>query len=65
MSSMTARVGAGSGEVPGRTLFSRLPVCSKGVALSWRASWPGAVARRGSRRVCVQLEIALPVLAGK
>ena len=65
MSSMTARVGAGSGEVPGRTLFSRLPVCSKGVALSWRASWPGAAARRGSRRVCVQLEIALPVLAGK
>ena len=28
MSSMTARVGAGSGEVPGRTLFSRLPVSS-------------------------------------
>ena len=26
MSFQTARAGAGSGEVPGRTLFSRLPV---------------------------------------
>ena len=30
MSSMTARSGAGSGEVPGRTLSLRLPACSDG-----------------------------------
>jgi NAD(P)-dependent dehydrogenase (short-subunit alcohol dehydrogenase family) len=52
MSFQAAWAGAGSGEVPGRALFLRLPAWSEGVALSWHAPGPGAVARRGSRRVC-------------
>jgi hypothetical protein len=62
MSSKTAWVGAGSGEVPGRTLLSRLPVLRAGVALSWDASWPGA-GRGVAQEGFAPLEVALPVLA--
>jgi hypothetical protein len=37
---------------PAGALLLRLPAVWRGVALSWHAVWPGAVARRGSRRVC-------------
>src|ERR1019366_5724046 len=37
---------------PAGALSLRLPAVRRGVALSWHAVRPGAVARRGSRRVC-------------
>ena len=63
MSFKTARAGAGSGEVPGRTLSLRLPA-------RWDWAWlfhgmrPGRVPWRGvAQEGSAQLEVALPVLA--
>jgi hypothetical protein len=65
MSFQAARAGAGSGEVPGRTLFSRLPVL-----VVRRGSFMGCVLAgcRGEawlKKGLLKLEVALPVLADK
>ena len=65
MSSMTARAGAGSGEVPGRTLSLRLPAWTDGVWL-FHGMRPGRVPREAwLKKGLLKLEVALPVLAGK
>ena len=66
VSSIAARVSAGSGGgARPDALSCGCPPEVMGVALIWRASRPGAVARRGSRRVCsARNSVARPRLAG-
>jgi hypothetical protein len=65
MSFKTARVGAGSGEVPGRTLSLRLPARLAGRGSFMACVLAGCRGEAWLKKGLLSFEVALPVLADK